>query len=499
MREIFLYNTLTANKDLFIPLVPDHVGMYVCGPTVYSDVHLGNCRTFTSFDLLYRFLLYIGYKVRYVRNITDVGHLEGDADIGREDKIEKKARLEHLEPMEIVQRYTNSFHQVMKSLNITDPSIEPTATGHLLEQINMVKEILEAGYAYEMNGSIYFDTLKYAEDTGKYGIVSGRKIEDLKAESRDNLKNQSEKKHPSDFAIWIKAGPAHLMKWDTEWSTGFPGWHLECSAMSSKYLGTTFDIHGGGQDLKFPHHENEIAQNVAACGESGARYWLHTNMLLLNGKKMSKSEGNSILPHELFSGENHLFSSAFTPMEVRFYMLQSHYRSTLDLTDDGLSASAKGFKRIKEAYTQIHSITYINSNENSNTNERLTAILTQMENDLADDLNSPKAIAGLFEVVGIINNILARQASESEINELTRDILLRIFEGFIIGVLGLKLSEADNSMQTQVDNLMNLVLDIRASARENKDWSTSDLIRQKLDKMDIQVKDGKEGATWTFK
>lgn len=500
MKDLFLFNTLSGKKELFTPIVPGTVGMYVCGPTVYSDVHLGNCRTFASFDLLFRYLKYLGYKVRYVRNITDVGHLEGDLDIGGEDKIAKKALLEQIEPMEIVQRYANGFHAIMQQLNLSNPSIEPTATGHLLEQLDMIQRILDNGLAYVQNGSVYFDTLKYAESTGKYGMISGRKIDELIAESRDNLKYQDEKKHPSDFAIWIKADPEHLMKWQSKWSVGFPGWHLECSAMSTKYLGEKFDIHGGGQDLKFPHHENEVAQNIGACGLDGANYWMHTNMLLLNGKKMSKSDGNSILPQELFSGQNSLFKEAYSPMELKFYMLQSHYRSTLDLTEEGLSGSAKGFKKLKEAFQHSKNLSYVDGIEMNETNLRIAELLKQIEEDLSDDLNSPKAIASLFELVSWINSWHHHPApSTLFLNARTKELLDQIFEGIVSGVLGIQLDATDNSESQTLAKLMNLVLELRAEARLQKDWATSDKIRDSLDELNIQVKDSKEGVSWVYK
>jgi cysteinyl-tRNA synthetase len=498
MQPFYLYNTLSGEKELFKPISAEHVGMYVCGPTVYSDVHLGNCRTFTSFDILFRLLKYIGYKVRYVRNITDVGHLEGDSDIGAEDKIQKKARLEQLEPMEIVQRITNGFHHIMHVLNNEDPSIEPTATGHLMEQIAMVQQILDNGYAYIQNGSVYFDTIKFAKETGSYGQISGRKIEDLLVETRDDLKNQSEKRHPSDFAIWIKADPSHIMKWESKWSTGFPGWHLECSAMSTKYLGAEFDIHGGGQDLKFPHHENEVAQNLSANHKGGARYWMHANMLLLNGKKMSKSEGNSVTPTELFNGENTIFPMAFSPMELRFYMLQSHYRNTLDLTSEGLTGSTKGFKRLKEAYSQFKLFTPGLNESPTALSIRVNELVNQIESDLCDDLNTPKAIAGVFEIVTIVNQLVNKQVPEDEYNVMTHRLLDKVFFGICQTVLGLILDEGEGNDQKYIDGLMNVILDIRSAARTNKDWTTSDLIRGRLTDLGIQVKDGSDGASWSF-
>ena len=347
--KLQVHNSLSRKKEAFNPIKDGFIGMYVCGPTVYSDVHLGNCRTFVSFDVIYRYLLYLGYKVRYVRNITDVGHLLDDG----EDRILKGARLQQLEPMEVVQKYTNGFHDIMEVFNTLKPGIEPRATGHIIEQIEMVQKIIDNGYAYEKNGSVYFDTLKFAEEKGVYGELSGRVIDDLMSETRDDLKNQGEKNHPSDFAIWMKASQEHIMKWNSPWSEGFPGWHLECSAMSTKYLGERFDIHGGGNDLKFPHHENEIAQNVGSCGCAPANYWLHTNMLLMNGKKMSKSDGNTISPGELFSGESEHITQPFSPMVVKFFMLQSHYRSTMDLTNDALLAAEKGYKRLMEGYNNL--------------------------------------------------------------------------------------------------------------------------------------------------
>ena len=356
--ELRLLNSLTGEKETFKPLIEKRVGMYVCGPTVYSDVHLGNCRTFVNFDLIYRYLQHLGYKVRYVRNITDVGHLEGDADTNEaEDKISKKARLEQVEPMEVAQQYTVDFHDMMRIFNALPPSIEPRATGHIPEQIEMVEQILANGLAYEANGSVYFDVPKFISVKGNYGQLSGRVVEDLISETRDNLKNQSEKRHPADFAIWMKAAPEHLLHWKSPWSVGFPGWHLECSAMSHKYLGAEFDIHGGGYDLKFPHHENEIAQNVGACNHGGAKYWLHANMLLLNGRKMSKSDGNTISPVQLFTGKSEHITKAYTPMAIRFFMLQAHYRSTLDITDEGLQSAEKGYKKLMETRKTLQSLT----------------------------------------------------------------------------------------------------------------------------------------------
>ncbi|MBK6448462.1 MAG: cysteine--tRNA ligase [Saprospiraceae bacterium] len=498
IRPLYIFNTLKGEKELFVPIVESRVGMYVCGPTVYSDVHLGNCRTFVSFDVIYRYLLHLGYKVRYVRNITDVGHLVGDVDTGAEDKIGKKARTEAVEPMEIVQRYSNGFHDIMKLFNTLEPSIEPSATGHIIEQIQMVQDIMDNGLAYEMNGSVYFDTLKYAEETGQYGKLSGRIIDDLITESRDDLKNQSEKKHPSDFALWIKADESHLMRWPSKWSIGFPGWHLECSAMSTKYLGKTFDIHGGGQDLKFPHHENEIAQNFGASGCNPAKYWMHGNMLLMNGKKMSKSDGNSILPYELISGQNDIFPEAFSPMAIRFFMAQSNYRSTLDITYDALKAAQKGFTRIREAYQLIDKLSFQAGNEDIKINLDIKGEIEAMYEDMSNDFNTPKTIARLYELVSIINIYYNNPTTADGLNEASIELLRNTFDTFLGDIMGIQIKENTTiSQDNHTDGLMEVILTLRAQARENKDWTSSDLIRDKLGAMNIQVKDGKEGVTWS--
>ena len=493
-----VYNSLTREKETFRSIHEGKVGMYVCGPTVYSDVHLGNCRTFTSFDVIYRYLMYLGYKVRYVRNITDVGHLEGDnVDISAEDKISKKARLEQLEPMEIVQYYTNGFQSMMRIFNNLPPSIEPRATGHIIEQMNMVQAILDNGYAYEVNGSIYFDTVKFAQETGSYGQLSGRKIEDLLAESRDNLKNQSEKKHPSDFAIWIKADPKHIMRWPSRWSEGFPGWHLECSAMSTKYLGAHFDIHGGGNDLKFPHHENEMAQNQGACGCSPAKYWLHTNMLLMNGKKMSKSDGNTITPQQLFTGESDHISKGFSPMVIRFFMMQSHYRSTLDLTDEALLAAEKGYRRLMEANKTLQAMVYSGKANAGTLDEEINQLIQKVHEEMSDDFNTPKALAVLFELATKINSLKGGQLSMDDLTESTLNLLKQTYSDFIYTIFGLQDEmEAGSESGEVVDGLMNLIIDIRQSARENKDWGTSDKIRDTLKDLEIVLKDGKDGTNW---
>ncbi|MFQ5445626.1 MAG: cysteine--tRNA ligase [Saprospiraceae bacterium] len=495
--ELKIHNSLNGKKEVFKPVNEGHVGMYVCGPTVYSDVHLGNCRSFVSFDVVYRYLMYLGYKVRYVRNITDVGHLEGDADTGEEDKISKKARLEQLEPMEIVQRYMNGFHQMMHIFNVLSPNIEPRATGHIMEQIDMVQAILDNGLAYVKNGSVYFDTRKFAEKFGVYGKLSGRKIEDLIAESRDDLKNQGEKNHPSDFAIWIKASPEHLMRWKSPWSVGFPGWHLECSVMSTKYLGETFDIHGGGSDLKFPHHENEIAQNYGACGHAPVNYWMHGNMLLLNGRKMSKSEGNSIMPAELFTGNSSHISKGYSPMVVRFFMFQTHYRSTLDLTDEALQAAEKGYRRLMEGHKVLQDMTHPGGGRAGNLDKEINGLLDQAFADMNDDFNTPKTLASLFELVTKINSLKGGQLSFNDLTAETLERLKKTFHDFIFEIFGLLDDSSASTGNDVLDGLMKLILDIRQQARINKDWTTSDKIRDALKYLNIIVKDGKDGATWS--
>jgi cysteinyl-tRNA synthetase len=497
--QLKIYNSLSKDKEVFTPLIPGRVGMYVCGPTVYNNVHLGNCRTFVSFDIIYRYLLHLGYKVRYVRNITDVGHLEGDHDTGAEDKLGKMARLEQLEPMEVAQKYTVGFHDMMKIFNTLPPNIEPRATGHIPEQIEMVQTIIDNGYGYEANGSVYFDTIKFAESSGMYGKLSGRKIEDLMAESRDNLKKQDEKRHPSDFAIWIKADPEHLMRWNSPWSVGFPGWHLECSAMSTKYLGTHFDIHGGGGDLKFPHHENEVAQNFGACNCNPARTWMHGNMLLLNGKKMSKSDGNSIMPEELFTGNSAHISKGYSPMVIRFFMLQTHYRSTLDLTDEALQAAEKGYRRLMEAYASLQKMTLAGDGQTSEQDGEIAALIKGVKAEMDDDFNTPKALALLFEAVSRINSWKDGHQSMAGLGESTFSALKDLFQTFLFDIFGLKDEAAagDNHFKT-LDGLMQLVIEMRQDARARKDWPASDKIRDTLKELSIQLKDGKEGTAWTM-
>jgi cysteinyl-tRNA synthetase len=483
--QVFLYNSLKGEKEKLEPLHEGRIGMYVCGPTVYSDVHLGNCRTFISFDMIYRYLSHLGYKVRYVRNITDAGHLEGDADEG-EDKIAKKARLEALEPMEIVQRYTVDFRKVMGQFNALPPSIEPTATGHIIEQIEIIKTIIDNGLAYESNGSVYFDVEKYNEKHD-YGILSKRKIEDLISNTRE-LDGQSEKRGPLDFALWKNASPTHIMRWPSPWGIGFPGWHLECTAMSTKYLGDQFDIHGGGMDLKFPHHECEIAQATATTGVNPVRYWLHANMLTLNGKKMSKSTGNTLLPAELFSGENDVLEKAYDPMVVRFFMMQAHYRSMLDFSSDALTASEKGFNKLMMAYADL--VALKTSNESS---EDVDALIASFYEAMNDDFNTPVLIAKMFEAVNWINKIKDGSAtiSKSDLQKLSDTMGAMIFD-----VLGLQTVEAgDNAV---LEAAMEIIMEIRKNAREQKDWTTSDLIRDKLSDAGINIKDSKEGASWSL-
>lgn len=494
-RKLQLHNSLTRQKEVFKPIKDGFIGMYVCGPTVYSDVHLGNCRTFISFDIIYRYLLASGYKVRYVRNITDVGHLLDDG----EDRMSKGARMQNLEPMEVAQKYSNGFHAMMDVFNTLKPSIEPRATGHIIEQIEMVQSIIDNGYGYEQNGSVYFDTIKFANKTGEYGKLSGRIIEDLLTETRDNLKNQSEKRNPSDFAIWMKAADDHLMKWESPWSIGFPGWHLECSAMSTKYLGNQFDIHGGGNDLKFPHHENEVAQNIGSCGCQPANYWLHTNMLLMNGKKMSKSDGNTISPDELFTGDSPHVTKGYSPMVVKFFMLQSHYRSTLDLTDDGLLAAEKGYKRLMEAYKHLKKLETKGLSDEPKINQNILDLINAAYADMDDDFNTPRALSQLFALVPMINSFVD---GKIEINTVSKTTLLAIkvaFDDFLNNILALKNDLETGSGASMVDGLMELIIDIRHSARENKDWTTSDTIRDKMNELNIDLKDGAEGTGWTLK
>ncbi|MDG1146875.1 MAG: cysteine--tRNA ligase [Crocinitomicaceae bacterium] len=482
-KKLSIYNSLKGEKVIFKPLKDGFVGLYVCGPTVYSNVHLGNCRTFISFDMVYRYLTHLGYKVRYVRNITDVGHLVDDADEG-EDKISKKARLEQLEPMEIVQQYSLDFHKVMNEFNALPPNIEPTATGHIIEQIEMIQAIIANGFGYESNGSVYFDVEKYNENH-PYGELSGRKIEDLISNTR-TLDGQSEKRAPLDFALWKNASSEHIMKWPSPWGVGFPGWHLECSAMSTKYLGDEFDIHGGGMDLKFPHHECEIAQGTASNGKSPVQYWMHGNMLTLNGQKMSKSTGNSILPHELFSGENTFMEKPFDPMVVRFFMMQAHYRSTLDFTSAAISAAEKGYLRLTEAMKALETLN-LSSVSSVNVNEFVESFYSAMN----DDFNAPILVANLFEAVKFINSVNDGKAT---ITAADQQLLQTEMTAFVVDVLGL--AQSASAGEDKLSPVMDLVLDLRQEARANKDWTTSDKIRDGLANAGITVKDAKDGTTW---
>ena len=490
MQQLSVYNSLSGKKEVFTPITPNYVGMYVCGPTVYSNVHLGNCRTFMSFDLIYRYLKHLGYKIRYVRNITDAGHLENDADEG-EDRIAKKARLEAIEPMEVVQRYTVDFHETLAKFNNLPPSIEPTATGHIIEQIEIIKTILEKGFAYEINGSVYFDVLKYNE-THNYGKLSGRKIEDLIHNTR-SLEGQSDKKSPQDFALWKKAEPKHIMRWPSPWSDGFPGWHLECTAMSTKYLGNQFDIHGGGMDLKFPHHECEIAQAESMTNQAPVNYWLHANMLTLNGQKMAKSTGNNILPDAMFSGDNDIFTKAFTPSVVRFFLLQAHYRSIVDLSEDALLASEKGFNRLQEGMQTLKQLTSSEATSGFDFNAWKTKCYAAMN----DDFNSPILIAQLFDAVRFINAVKNETATISADDQDKLSLKMHEFVEDIMGIM-LDGSENKSAVNTALEGTVSILIDIRKTARDNKDFATSDRIRDELLALGVQLKDGKDGTEFSL-
>lgn len=486
-QELIIYNTLSRTKETFKPIVPGRVGLYVCGPTVYSDVHLGNCRTFISFDLIYRYLLHLGFKVRYVRNITDAGHLEGDRDEG-DDKFAKKAKLEQLEPMEIVQKYTLGFHDVLRAFNTMPPSIEPTATGHICEQIEMVKEIMANGYAYEVNGTVYFDVEKYNKEFS-YGQLTNRKLEELLEGTRE-LDGQDEKKGRLDFALWINAKPEHIMRWPSPWGWGFPGWHIECSAMSSKYLGDQFDIHGGGMDLQATHHTNEIAQSQACKHKAPVNYWMHTNMLTVNGVRMSKSAGNGFLPGELFTGDHPLLDKGYSPMAVRFFMMQTHYRSTLDFSNEALQASEKGYARLMAAMKTLENL----KSSNSSTSD-IQALRKQCYDAMNDDFNSPILLAQLFEAVRIINSV---NDGKESITEADLQLLKTFMKAFVHDVFGLQ-SEASNSGKDKaLSGVMEILLDIRKDAKAKKDFATSDKLRDELAKNHIQIKDTKDGVTWTI-
>ena len=490
MEKLTLYNTLTRKKELFVPIHKDHVGMYVCGPTVYGNAHLGHARPAITFDLLFRYLLHIGYKVRYVRNITDVGHLVNDADEG-EDKVAKKAKVEELEPMEIVQIYTNSYRKNMGQLNVLPPSIEPTASGHIIEQIEAVRKMIEAGFAYETNGSVYFDVEAYAKKY-PYGILSGRKIEDLYTNTRD-LDGQNEKKSGLDFALWKNALPEHIMRWPSPWGSGFPGWHTECTAMSTKYLGERFDIHGGGLDLLFPHHEAEVAQGMACFGHATVNYWVHNNMITINGQKMGKSLGNFIQLDEFFTGLHPLLEKAYDPMTIRFFMLQAHYRSPLDFSNEALQAAEKGFERLMNAMALLSDLKTAPSS---------TVDVDKLEGDcyaaLNDDLNSPILIAHLFDGAKMINSI-----NDGNLTITAEDLekLQNLYFGLVHEVLGLKQSSdvRDNTRGELFGQMVELLLTLRQEAKLKKDWATSDEIRNRLTSLGFEIKDTKEGADWKLK
>jgi len=483
--QLKIYNSLSKTKEIFKPVIEGKVGMYVCGPTVYSNVHLGNVRTFMSFDMIFRYLKHLGYKVRYVRNITDAGHLENDADEG-EDRIAKKARLEEIEPMEVVQRYTVDFHETLQTINNLPPSIEPTATGHIVEQIEIIKDILDKGMAYVVNGSVYFDVLKYNKNE-HYGILSGRNIEDSIHNTRE-LDGQSEKKNPQDFALWKKADERHIMRWPSPWSNGFPGWHLECSAMSTKYLGETFDIHGGGMDLKFPHHECEIAQSKVNNGVNPVNYWMHANMLILNGQKMSKSTGNYILPDEIFTGENNILSKPFSSNATRFFMFQANYRSILDFTSAGLEASEKGYIKLMEA---VNNLDKIEASKTSSID--VNSWKQKCYDAMNDDFNTPVLIANLFEAVKYINLLMDKKET---ITSEDLSVLKSTLNDLIFDVLGLR-NELQQDSSAKLSGVVEMLIGMRKNARDNKDWAMSDKIRDELAGLGIQLKDGKEGTTFS--
>lgn len=487
-RDILIYNTLSRKKEVFSSTTPGRVGLYVCGPTVYGDPHLGHARPAITYDILVRLFAHLGYKVRYVRNITDVGHMESDGDSG-EDKIEKKARLEELEPMEVVQYYTIRYHDAMKALNTLPPSIEPRASGHIIEQISLVKEILSKGFAYESNGSVYFDVERYNQEHS-YGRLSGRSLDDMMSNSRD-LEGQQDKKSPFDFALWKKATPTHIMRWPSPWSEGFPGWHLECSAMSAKYLGNTFDIHGGGMDLLFPHHECELAQNIAARGEGGVRYWMHNNMITINGQKMGKSLGNFITLEELFSGNHQLLEQPFSPMAIRFFILQAHYRSTLDFSNDALIAAEKGYKRLMQAAKEISQIKTVQGEPS----KEILEISDSIYAALCDDINTPIALAHLFDAVRIINT-----AKDGQLTLTSGDIALldSLFKDIVGEVLGLSEESSAGANIHIIEGVVEMLLQIRKEAKLAKDFAKSDAIRDELAKLGVTVKDTKESMEWSL-
>jgi cysteinyl-tRNA synthetase len=484
--NFYIFNSLSKKKELFIPIYPLFAGIYVCGPTVYSHAHLGHARPAITFDLLFRYLTHLGYKVRYVRNITDVGHLENETLGEGEDRIEKKARQEHIEPMEVVQKYVNTYHRNMDQLNTISPSIEPRATGHIIEQIELIKVLLESGYAYESNGSVYFDILKYNEKY-KYGKLSGRVLDELISNTRD-IEGQEEKKNSFDFALWKKASPEHLMRWPSPWSIGFPGWHLECSAMSIKYLGEEFDIHGGGMDLQFPHHECEIAQSTAALGKESVHYWMHNNMITINGQKMARSLGNFITLDQLFSGDHPVLEQAYSPMTIRFFILQAHYRSTIDFSNEALQAAEKGLQKLMKA---IESLSKLKPSDQSTVD--VLNLREKCYEAMNDDLNSPMVLSTLFEGVRLINSII--DGSE-KIDIAGIESIKELFNTFVFEILGLKDETASKGDENLTGELMKIIIDLRQTAKNNKDWPTSDKIRNELKSAGIVIKDLKEGAEW---
>jgi len=491
MSSLKVYNSYTRQKEEFIPITPGHVGMYVCGPTVSGESHLGHARPFITFDVVYRYLLHLGYKVRYVRNITDAGHFEEE---GREavDKISTKAVIEKLEPMELVQKYTNLFHWAMLQFNNIPPSIEPTATGHIVEQISMIQEIIRAGYAYEVNGSVYFDVKKYAAEY-PYGKLSGRVMDDL-LETTRTLEGQDEKRNKQDFALWKSAPPEHIMRWQSPWGEGFPGWHIECSAMATKYLGKEFDIHGGGMDLQFPHHESEIAQSTICNHHVPARYWMHNNMITVNGKKMGKSYNNQIRLTEMFSGQHPLLEKAYSPMTIRFFILQTHYRSTLDFGNEALQAAEKGMKRLWEAYDILNKMEVNGPLESSDNKlaEKINSLLDEMDDFMNDDINTAKVLANMFEIVPVINGIKDKHIPADSIGSAILQRMKTYFKAYMEDILGLQAET--NTNDNKLSGVLQLLIDLRKDARSKKDYATSDKIRNQLATMGIQLKDEKDGS-----
>ena len=487
-QELKIYNSISGEKETFNTVTKDHVGMYVCGPTVYSNVHLGNLRTFTSFDVIYRYLKHIGFKVRYVRNITDVGHLENDEDVG-EDRISKKARIENLEPMEVVQKYTYDFHDTVRKFNLLPPNIEPTATGHISDQIKLIEKIIEEGIAYVVNGSVYFDVFEYSK-SNNYGILSKRNLEDLIHNTR-SLDGQSDKKNPQDFALWKKAEPKHIMKWNSPWGEGFPGWHIECTAMSNKYLGDIFDIHGGGIDLKFPHHECEIAQSNVCFGTNAANYWVHANMLTLNGQKMSKSTNNNILPDEIFSKGSPLLSKTFSESCVKFFMLQAHYRSVLDLSNDALLAAEKGYNKLIDAINILESLKDFSNNSDFDIKEWVNNCYKVMN----DDFNTPILIANIFDAVKFINKV---NQGKANISKEDWEVLLSSINSFVFEVMGLQKSKLPNNENSKINDVLDVIFELRDDARKNKNYELSDKIRDMLKNKGISINDSDKDSSFTI-